>query len=240
MSHEIGQLDIPDPRLRTSSASSRASVWTEIGEAQVTHTLFGRARVRIIRKHDKIRRALWLTAMAAAAALAVTAWQSWLAAQQPAAPQSVESAPSFEAKAIEGATVTQLEAVSAPAAEPAAQSARLAPAPAAPVPGSVTRQAQALNGGAERTPAKPVVPLATGNIAAKTPAATQPPVRPVPAKAPAAPAVAMPRVASPVTPPATDNPAEVPALINPVAQESVPDQSPADGTEVVETAGDQP
>lgn len=210
MSHEIGQLDIPDPRLRTSSASSRASVWTEIGEAQITHTLFGRAKVRIIRKHDKIRRALWL--MAAVAVLTVTAWQTWLATQQAAAPQSAESAPPSSANAIEDAPLTQTEAVSMPAAEPTLQSVQLAPAPTAPAPG--------LQGG--QAPVKPAAPLAARDIAAKSPAGTQPPV-----EAP----VATPRVAAPVTPPAASSPAEIPVLANPVAQESVPAQS---------TAGDQP
>jgi hypothetical protein len=239
MSHEIGQLDIPDPRLRTTSARPHANVWTEIGEARITHTLFGRAKVRIIRKHDKIRRALWLTALAAVAALAVTAWQSWLAAQQPVAPQGAESALPSGADAIEGAPVTQSQAVSMSAAEPAVQSAQLAPVPA-PAPEGVPQQAQGLRGGPPQTPAKPVVPLATSNIAAKSPAVTQPPVGPTPAKAPVAAAVVTPRVASAVTPPATVSPAEVPALINPVAQESVPAQSPAGDTQTVETAGDQP
>ncbi len=224
MSHEIGQLDIPDPRLRTSSASSRASVWTEIGEAQITHTLFGRAKVRIIRKHDKIRRALWLTAMVAVAVLAVTAWQTWLTAQQ-SAPQGAESAPPSGASAIEGAPLTQSEAVSMPAAEPMVQSVQLAPAPAAPVPENVPQPAATV-----QTPVKPA-PLATRDIAAKSLAGTQPPVGPTPAKAPVAAAVATPRVASPVTPPAASSPAEIPVLANPVAQESVPAQSPA---------GDQP
>jgi hypothetical protein len=218
MSHEIGQLDIPDPRLRTSSASSRASVWTEIGEAQITHTLFGRAKVRIIRKHDKIRRALWLTAMAAVAVLAVTAWQTWLAAQQAAAPQSAESVPPSSANAIEGASLTQSEAVPMPAAAPMVQSNQ-------PAPERVPQPAAT-----PQTPVKPA-PLATRNIAAKSPAATQPPVAPPPAKAPVTAAVATPRVAAPVTPPAPSSPAEIPVLANPVAQESVPAQS---------TAGDQP
>lgn len=234
MSHEIGQLDIPDPRLRTSSASSRAGLWTEIGEAQVTHTLFGRAKVRIIRKHDKLRRALWLTA--AVAVLAVTAWQTWLATQQAAAPQSAESALPSGANAIEGAPLTQTEAVSVPAAEPMVQSDR-------PAPENVPQPAATA-----QTPVKPVPPAAR-NIAAKSPAGTQPPVAQPPAKAPVAPpsakapvaaAVATPRVAAPVTPPAASSQPEIPVLANPVAQESDPSQSSAGDRQAVETAVDRP
>lgn len=235
MSHEIGQLDIPDPRLRTSSASSRAGLWTEIGEAQVTHTLFGRAKVRIIRKHDKIRRALWL--MAAVAVLVVTAWQTWLATQQAAAPQTAESAPPSGANAIEGAPLTQTEAVSVPAAEPMVQSVQLAPAPTAPSLEAVAQPAPGLQGG--QTPVKPVPPLATRDIAAKSPAGTQPSAGTSPVKAPVAAAAATPQVASPVMPPAASSPPEIPVLANPVAQERDPAQSSAGDRQAVETA-DQP
>ncbi len=54
MSHEINQLDIPDRQLQASTAQSKASTWTDIGEAQITYTIFGKAKVRIIRKHDNV------------------------------------------------------------------------------------------------------------------------------------------------------------------------------------------
>jgi len=63
MSHEINQLDIPDRQLQASTAQSKASTWTDIGEAQITYTIFGKAKVRIIRKHDNARRTFLLTGL---------------------------------------------------------------------------------------------------------------------------------------------------------------------------------
>ncbi len=79
MNHEISQLDIPDRQLLASNA--RPSIWTEIGEAQITHTIFGRAKVRIIRKNDNRHRALWFTGIAAIV-LAAAAWQGLFTSQQ--------------------------------------------------------------------------------------------------------------------------------------------------------------
>ncbi len=60
--------------------AAKARVWTEIGEAQITHTLFGKAKVRIILQRDKTRRASWLLAMLLTM-LAAVAWLEWLAPQ---------------------------------------------------------------------------------------------------------------------------------------------------------------
>ena len=40
MGHEISQLDIQDRQLLATNAQSRAATWTEIGEAEITHTIF--------------------------------------------------------------------------------------------------------------------------------------------------------------------------------------------------------
>ena len=79
MNHEISQLDIPDRQLLASNA--RPSIWTEIGEAQITHTIFGRAKVRIIRKNDNRHRLFWFTGIAAIV-LAAAAWQGLFTSQQ--------------------------------------------------------------------------------------------------------------------------------------------------------------
>jgi hypothetical protein len=81
MVHEISQFDIPDRQLLATSAQPGAGIRSDIGEAKITHTIFGRARVRVIREQDKKRRAWLLTALAVIA-LAAAAWQGWIALQQ--------------------------------------------------------------------------------------------------------------------------------------------------------------
>ncbi len=77
MSHEIGQPDISDRQLMTKS---KASDWTEIGEAKITHSIFGKAEVRIVRKYDAPRRALSLVLLLSL--LVVAAWLGWVGYQQ--------------------------------------------------------------------------------------------------------------------------------------------------------------
>lgn len=79
MGHEINQFDIPDRQMMISSAQAR--IWSDIGEAKITRTIFGRAKVRVIREKDKVLR-VWLIAALAVTALAIAAWQGWVALQQ--------------------------------------------------------------------------------------------------------------------------------------------------------------
>jgi hypothetical protein len=79
MGHEISQFDIPDRQLMAGSGQAR--MWSDIGEAKITHSIFGVARVRVIREKDKVVRA-WLLAALLVIALAVAAWQGWIALQQ--------------------------------------------------------------------------------------------------------------------------------------------------------------
>lgn len=76
MGREIGQFDIPDRQL--PAASAQAGIWSDIGEAKITHTIFGKPRVRVIREKDKILRA-WLRGVLAVIVIAVAAWQGWVA-----------------------------------------------------------------------------------------------------------------------------------------------------------------
>ncbi len=76
MVHDISEYDIPGRQLLAAKAQAR--VGKDIGEAKITHTIFGKARVRIIREQDKKRRA-WLLSLLALAALAAAAWQGWIA-----------------------------------------------------------------------------------------------------------------------------------------------------------------
>ena len=75
MVQETGQHDISDRQLMNGNSQIKASEWTEIGQAEVVHTMFGRAKVRIIRKHDKMRRALYWLALGVMLAIA---WEGWV------------------------------------------------------------------------------------------------------------------------------------------------------------------
>lgn len=79
MGHEISQFDIPDRLLKPSSR--QASMWSDIGEAKIKHTIFGKAKIRVVREKDKILRA-WVLAVLAVTALAIAAWQGWVTLKQ--------------------------------------------------------------------------------------------------------------------------------------------------------------
>ena len=72
MSYKIKQLDLEDRQLLTPQGEK---VWTDIGHAEIEHTIFGKAKVRIVRKHDNLRRTLWRTSFILIV-LALLIWQS--------------------------------------------------------------------------------------------------------------------------------------------------------------------
>lgn len=87
MGQDTGQIDISDRQLLTSSSQAKASEWTDIGQAEVVHTIFGKAKVRIIRKNDKMRRVLsWVAIIL----LAAIVGEIWILYQRPGLEQ-VES-----------------------------------------------------------------------------------------------------------------------------------------------------
>lgn len=197
MGHEINQLDISGIQLRESKTQPKVSLSREIGEAKIVHTIFGRAKVRIIRKHDKFHRALWQTAAFVVAVAAALFWQDWYAGQQTDSMQSGESAMSTDAGAQERAPVPQLENVAAPATPQAAvvEPRTLAPdevgKPAishgAPQPHAVTKAA-------ENEVAKPAA-VQPKRVVTPKPVATKP--------KPAAPLRATVQTATAGTPPQT-------------------------------------
>lgn len=81
MVHEISQFDIRDRQLLASNKQPGTDTPTDIGEAKITRTIFGRARVRVVRERDKKRRTVLLTVLAVLA-LSAAAWQGWLALQR--------------------------------------------------------------------------------------------------------------------------------------------------------------
>lgn len=208
MTYEISQLDIPDRQLLPTAARSRTTLSTEIGEAIVTHTIFGRAKVRIIRKHDKMRRTLWLLALLGVAA-ATAAWQGWMTAQQADPLQTAEPPPAFGTTVQESVPAPQPEYLAQPAAMPPAESKQVALPQVATGDAPISR--------------KPAQPGATG-MPPGNPADTQPPSKPVQTK-PAI--VAKPRVLQPVPQPAASSPAAVSPPAVPLAREEA--QLPAAG-----------
>ena len=81
MVHEISQFDIPDRQLLAGNKQPGLEILTDIGEAKITRTIFGGARVRVVRERDKKRRA-WLLSALAVMALSAGAWQGWVALQR--------------------------------------------------------------------------------------------------------------------------------------------------------------
>ncbi len=235
MSHEIGQLDIPDRELRMTSAQPRVSFSREIGEAVITHTIFGKAKVRIIRKHDKLHRVLWLTALVA---LAVIAWQVWLALQPvpSAVPLPAESAQTQP-------STVQAESILPPSAPLAASSKPNVPIQteiikpvilqqSAPQAAPVLKGTGPMPAKPVTTQTKPVAPLGarvpqpappTANSALKNPADMPLAPKPLSPLQPAAPAVAKPRAAQPAVPPAASSP----VVAAPVVKEVAPARAPA-------------
>jgi hypothetical protein len=169
MSHEISQTDISGIQLRESKTQPKVSHSREIGEAQIVQTIFGRAKVRIIRKHDKLRRAMWLTAVVGVAAISAFVWQGWYATQQPEPMQSAEPAPPASAAVHESASGFQPENIVSPS-KPAAEVIE----PSKPAPAEISKsligeksapQPQVVMKAAEKEAAKPVIakpkPVAT-------------------------------------------------------------------------------
>lgn len=111
MGHEISQFDIQDRQLLESTGHPGVPRRTDIGEAKIIRTIFGRARVRVVRERDKKLRA-WLLTFLGVMALAAAAWQGWVALQQsellsPSVPLSeriIVSPPVFQPEDITSST----------------------------------------------------------------------------------------------------------------------------------------
>ncbi len=133
MSHEINRTDASDGQ----SQGGIKGCWTDIGEATVTHTIFGNAKVRIIRRHDKRRRALWLMATGAMVITAL-AWQAWLPSQQAELQRSEDPVSGLNATEVIPSQPTEIKpaAPPQPAVLPGAPPVSPKPAVAKPTPAS--------------------------------------------------------------------------------------------------------
>ena len=116
MGHEISQFDIADRQLLAGSA--HAFMRSDIGEAKITRNIFGKAKIRVIREKDKILRA-WLLAALAVVAIAVAAWQGWIALQQS---KLLAVTPPLSERISVSPPVFQPENISSAAAKPSGRS----------------------------------------------------------------------------------------------------------------------
>jgi hypothetical protein len=225
--HEISQFDIPDHQLLATDAQQRVGMWTDIGEAKITRSIFGRAKVRVIRERDKKRRAWLLTALAVMA-VAAAAWQGWIALQKSellAPPLSLNerirvSAPIFQPEDIPATPTSVKNRQRTPAQIVLdGMTTRREPAPQRPPPKPIVTKAVT---GQPLTASKPqTVPLATNNNASKNQTEMRQPL-PVPIQ-PAAPAVAAPLA----TQPAANKPAAIAPLAAPSIKGDTSTLSPA-------------
>ncbi len=231
MSHENGQFDISDIQLREPKAQPRVSLSREIGEAQIIHTLFGKAKVRIIRKHDKTRRAWWLTGMIGLTVASAAVWQVWFAARYTEPLQSATPLPPVNAEvqlvAPDSENIPPSPVLSSTGSEPG-MSAPPVESGTPPVPQKIERQ-QGIEMNAEKAVAKPVkvqppiadkpqtMPLATDDAASKKQTVTQPPAKRSPPK----------QSITVTTPPGA--PASSPEAVVPLDKEDAPVQSSVSG-----------
>lgn len=220
--HEISQFDIPDRQLLAGKAQPRSDMRMDIGEAKITRTIFGRAKVRVIREQDKKRRA-WLLTVLALMAIVAAAWQGWIAFQQmqsAAPPLSLSerikvSPPAFQPESIPAPppsardnqrTPTQIVIDS--------MTTRREPAPKTPLGLKASGQMAGKPVTGEpltALTAKPqTAPLATNNSSSKNQADLQPPPKPSASTQIAAPAAA--------APPVTQSPANKAAAVAPLAE----------------------
>ncbi|OIQ99539.1 hypothetical protein GALL_184760 [mine drainage metagenome] len=252
MTHDVNQLDIPDRELLAGNA--RPNVWTEIGEAEITHTIFGRAKVHIIRKHDNTRRVMWLAGITAIVIAAAVVWLGLLAPQQKELAQSEDLPQPVRAKAKVSPPAFQSENIASPAIppaaikEPATQAQVVIDKPAT-ITMSASQPTKASPGNepqtgkppvsqpkphmVQRTPivVQPKLPLAVGKPssmpainAASSPVEAQPPARLLPPKPIAAPVTATSSVV-PAQP--ASSPADIIQLTAPLGRHGAATPPPA-------------
>lgn len=248
MSHENSQLDMPDPHLLEIETQPRVGTWTEIGKAEITHTFFGKAKVRIIRKHDKTRHARLLMAIAVTV-LAVAGWQGWIASRQ-AEPQQGADLPPAVSATVQPVTPAAAPENTTPPALPAVVESK----PETPPPAEISkpaiaqktepRQSPGLKGD-EQAAAKPAKlhsrasqpqtePPATDNSAQKNQAGKPLPSRLSSPNQSAATAVAIAPAAKQAAQPAASSPVAIHPPVAPLVKEGNTTQSPAGNIQITD------
>ena len=81
MAHEISQFEIPDRQMLVIGRQPKIIKPTDIGNARITNTLFGNAKIRVTCQKDKNRR-MWLISALLLTLVFAVSWQMWLKSQQ--------------------------------------------------------------------------------------------------------------------------------------------------------------
>ncbi len=246
MGHEISQFDIPGLQKLATNAQPRVGMWTDIGEAKITHTIFGRAKVRVIRKQDKKRRS-WLLIGLAVISTAAAVWQGWSVSQQ----TEPLAAPPLSATVRVSTPIFQPEYIPPTATPPSVKSKPDSPPQIEinkPATGQKSAPQQPLGLKApEQTAAKPVTQpliaskpqaasLATNNNSSMNQTGMQqPPKLPAPIQ-PVTTIVATPHA----TQPEANSPAAVAPLVAPLVEEDTATQSPAGDNQPPDPVNAQP
>jgi hypothetical protein len=241
MAREIGQFDIPDRQLLATKAQTRVDMRTDIGEAKIVHTIFGRAKVRIILDRDKKRRA-WLLATLAVTVLVTAAWQGWIAFQQtqnvaPPISETVRvSAPVFQPEEMPATLPSERDKQKTPTQIVFdSMSTRREPAPQPPLDLKTTKQMTV-----KPVTAQPLITskpeaasLATNNNSSNNQADIQPPPAPIQP-------VAAIDATLPATQPEPNMPSAVAPPVEPLIKEDTPNPLPASGNQPSGTINAQP
>ncbi|MBU1214832.1 MAG: hypothetical protein KKA63_06290 [Gammaproteobacteria bacterium] len=183
MQYDMERLEQP----LVDETQSKAHVWTDIGEAEVEYSIFGKAKVRVYRKRDEVRGAIRWTLLTIALVVGVI-WLIQNVSRQPEIVHVAPSAPVAPAVVPEPAppvqTTPQIKPRLLPALQdPAAQlHAHSAPIVARPLP----RQPVIVSGASAPAAARPApaaVTVATKPLAPVVPATAKPGVTQAPVAA---------------------------------------------------------
>lgn len=258
MGREASQFDIPVRQLLATNTQSRAGVLTDIGEAKIIHTIFGRAKVRVIRKQDQIRRTWLMRALAIVVmVLAAASWRGWIVLlPQTESLQSTAPSSPIGAKVQATMPVFQAEPTFLPATRSPVESQAGTPPPMGlghptasqknvPQPQSDLRVTGKML--AKPITAKPqVTPLTNNHVQVNQVVVQQPPKLPLPSPAPT---IATPSAAQPIAP-AVARPLIVPPVANktevvvppvePVIKKPATVLLPADDTHPAGSINEQP
>lgn len=153
MSNEVEQQAAVGRKSSASVQSPGEKKWTDIGEAQIVETIFGKAKIRITHKHDGVRRAGLIGLLLAGLAMAILIWQMAFSPQPDEVSQSAVSTPYVNEISPVSAHLIQQEATASSST------------PAIVINKPVSSRKRAAQQVVETMPVTPVVPLLKENAA---------------------------------------------------------------------------
>lgn len=144
MQNETSQYDIATHQLLTPKESRRLERHTEIGEVRVVHTIFGKAKVRAVRKYHNPD-LLWSAAIIVVAAFAVAAflWKGTPPSPEPAQQPEAVVAPPVMAQPEVSPAPQPASAMNAETLQPAQNASKTAAEHQAMAPAMDTATVQA-------------------------------------------------------------------------------------------------